>query len=83
MMKEITYIGLMQENDARREIRKLINLLQREQELTSKITENQVELSCIPIQLDFIREQINITLTYLRRWGVKVRVIHNDSNKKN
>jgi hypothetical protein len=59
---------------ARKEMEKLIQLIEVYKKLRSKKPDGPVDKACLPIQRNFIKSQIRQTLDYLRKWKVNVKI---------
>ena len=76
----MTNIGLLPESVVRKNIAKIIRLMGIKKDLASRIPANEVERACLPIQQQAVREEIRLTLRYLRQWHVNIKARINDEN---
>ena len=77
----MTNIGLLPEDVVRKNIEKLMNLIQIKKDLANRIPTSHLERACLPIQRDAIREEIWVILRYLRLWHVNVKACVNNENQ--
>ena len=75
----MTNMGLLDEDSARREIEKLMNLLGVLKDLRSRVPQNQVDEIVLPLQRKAVRDKIRETMDYLRRWNVNLRAFFDDN----
>jgi len=74
----MSYIGLLEEDNARRSIAKLMKLLKIRKELIKKVPTNPVEETCLPLQREAVRVEIRETIRYLRKWKVNIKALWNN-----
>ena len=74
-------MGMMNEDLARREIEKLMNLLKIQRELKKEKPKNKLEEVILPFRRQVLRNEIRNILAYLRRWHVNLKVLIHKKKK--
>ena len=65
--------GFLSEENAKREIEKLKRLIKIQKELSNKVPKTEIDKSILPIQRKAVRDKIQETVNYLRRWNVNIK----------
>jgi hypothetical protein len=79
-MKMMTKAGHLPEETAQKNIDKLKRLMRIATELRTKNPTEPMEVSCLPIQREAVRAELQNLVRYLRKWRVDIKVYFTDEN---
>ena len=70
----MTHIGLLPESVVRKNIARIIKLIEIRREFANKVPVTPIDKACLSIQRSAIRQEIRSIMQYLRRWQVNIKM---------